>query len=702
MVTVDLTTYGFVLVALAHTALAVQLIRAGYFRASSGTTQLAFAGAVVTTAAWGWAGYAAQYFQDAVSQLAGSFFDLLRYSLWFVFLLSLIWPHIHEARRSKLFMLVPVAGVLVLAGIFSVIAGASSLFGNSGFARLLLLSFMALPVFGMVLVEQIFRNVSDDLRWSTKPLCLGLGCVFIYDLFIYSNAVLFGHFDSDSLSVRGGVHAVSAPLLLVASRRHADDWVGKVQLSRSAAFHSTTLLLAGGYLLFISGIGYYVRYFGGEWGRALQFGLLAVGLLCLGIFVLSGTVRSKVRVLVHKNFFRYRYDYREEWLRFTAMLSARSAPHEVGGLVIKGLADMIESPAGALWAKGQDDEGFVQIANWNTPRSAERLAVDSGFAKFLLEKSWVVDIGEYKAHPQRYGQLEVPTWILSGPAYWLVVPLIVGDELIGFVVLAQSRAAVDVNWEVTDLLKTASRQAASFLSQMQTTEALLEVRKFEAFNRMSAFVVHDLKNIITQLSLMLKNAKRLHNNPEFQHDMLVTVESSLEKMRQLMLQLREGHKPPGGSSGVDLVPIVRRIEAVAAGRGRTLELQVLDRLVTRGHEERIERVLGHIVQNAFDATTPSDRVWLKLQRASGQAKLEVGDTGHGMSPDFVRTRLFKPFQTTKTNGMGIGAYESAQYLQELGGNISVVSEVDRGTVVTIGMPLFESHRESDLSALGAR
>jgi signal transduction histidine kinase len=130
----------------------------------------------------------------------------------------------------------------------------------------------------------------------------------------------------------------------------------------------------------------------------------------------------------------------------------------------------------------------------------------------------------------------------------------VGNDMIGFVVLASARANIDVNWEVNDLLKTAGRQAASFLSQMQATEALLEVRKFDAFNRMSAFVVHDLKNIVTQLSLMLKNAKRLHANPEFQQDMLMTVENSLDRMRQLMLQLREGATPPGTVVGVDLQP----------------------------------------------------------------------------------------------------------------------------------------------------
>jgi putative PEP-CTERM system histidine kinase len=260
---------------------------------------------------------------------------------------------------------------------------------------------------------------------------------------------------------------------------------------------------------------------------------------------------------------------------------------------------------------------------------------------------------------------------------------------------------VDVNWEVNDLLKTAGRQAASFLAQMQATEALLEARKFDAFNRMSAFVVHDLKNIVTQLSLMMKNAQRLHANPEFQQDMLMTIENSLEKMRQLMLQLREGATPPGTAFGVDLGRVAQRIESSASHRGRKLDLAVAERVFARGHEERLERVIGHMVQNALDATGAEGRVWLKVERLAGQARVEVGDTGHGMTPEFIRERLFKPFQTTKTAGMGIGAYESFQYVRELGGTISVKSEPEMGTEVTLLLPLFEAQNDSDLDMLKA-
>jgi putative PEP-CTERM system histidine kinase len=183
--------------------------------------------------------------------------------------------------------------------------------------------------------------------------------------------------------------------------------------------------------------------------------------------------------------------------------------------------------------------------------------------------------------------------------------------------------------------------------------------------------------------------------------MLMTVENSLDRMRQLMLQLREGATPPGTAFGVSLNAIIHRIEAVAAGRGRRLEVNLLESVVTRGHEERLERIIGHVVQNAFDATDVDGGVSLQLDRSCGQARIVVSDTGHGMTQDFIRDRLFKPFQTTKKAGMGIGAYESFQYVQELGGRIEVESELNKGTTVTIHLPLFETQKEPDLHSLEA-
>jgi putative PEP-CTERM system histidine kinase len=360
---------------------------------------------------------------------------------------------------------------------------------------------------------------------------------------------------------------------------------------------------------------------------------------------------------------------------------------------------MVECPGGSLWTHA--GAGFQQTANWNLAPTTDVEPEKSSLCVLLREKGWVIDLDEFRASPRRYGSLALPTWLIGTHNSWLVVPLLAGDELLGFAVLARPLAAIRLDWEVLDLLKTAARQAAGYMAQMQATEALLEARKFDAFNRMSAFVVHDLKNIVTQLSLMLKNAERLRDNPEFQQDMLFTVQSSLEKMKRLMLQLREGAAPPGSSHGVELKPIVQRLQAMVTAQGRKLDIDHQEPLFTRGHDDRLERVLGHLVQNALDATPAEGRVWTSVSRHGGQLRVDVGDTGSGMSADFVRNRLFRPFATTKPGGMGIGSYESLQYVSELGGSVEVDSEPGRGTVVSVLLPLFEA-REEPRSAAQAR
>ncbi len=459
-----------------------------------------------------------------------------------------------------------------------------------------------------------------------------------------------------------------------------------VRISRQVMFHTATLVASGAYLLFMAAAGYYVRYSGGEWGAAVQVALLFGALLLLAVVMVSASFRARIRVLISKHFFTYRYDYREEWLRFTQALSATSSRSEMGAQILRALGAMVESPAGALWTREPGAATFIQTARWNMPENLESEPVDSALSGFLATSGWVVNLEEYRSSPGRYVDLTLPEWMQDVPNAWLVVPLLVGSDLGGFAILATARAKLDINWEVNDLLKTAGRQAASFLGQMHATEALLEAKKFDAFNRMSAFVVHDLKNIVAQLSLMLKNAERHRANPEFQHDMLETVGHSVERMKQLMLQLREGNTPVDAAQRVALGPLARRVIAGKAGQQPVPEFDVDTDVAARGHEAKLERVIGHLVQNALDATEPSGRVWIRINSLGEEAVVEVGDTGHGMTAEFVRDRLFRPFQTTKQAGMGIGAYESFQYVRDLGGRVEVESAVDTGTRIRLYLP----------------
>jgi putative PEP-CTERM system histidine kinase len=695
--TSELAAWSYGLASLVFSAFAIRLWALGYARAPRSATSTSLVAAATFSALWAAAALADFYSTDVAYRGIASVADIARYACWNVCLLSFLGPE-RETRLGGRWLVVIAAALVAAALLTQWPAAVQQVFAPH--APLVLLSGLSLPLFALVLVEQLYRNVHEDSRWNAKPLCLGLAGTFIFDLYLYSRSLLVGHVDEEAMQVRGLVHALMVPLLFVSIRRRR-DWISKLRLSRRAAFHSATLLIAGIYLLLVAAVGYYVRFFGGQWGQALQLAVVFGALVALCVVVFSGTVRAKLRVQLGKHFFQYRYDYREEWLRFTHTLFGENSPQDMGRQVITGLADMLESPAGLLWTRVPGSEAFRNTARWNMAAQSDPEDAGSAFCQFLMRSGWVIDLEQYRQSPQKYHDLVVPQWLMSTPQAWLVVPLRVADELIGFVVLASPRAPLDINWEVNDLLKTAGRQAAGFLAQMQATEALLEARKFDAFNRMSAFVVHDLKNIVTQLSLMMKNAKRLQDNPEFQQDMLATVENSLERMRQMMLQLREGAAGAGTAANVDLAAALRRIESPALVKGRRLEINAPERITTRGDTQRLERVIGHIVQNALDATESAGAVSVKLDRLGSQARIEVADTGHGMSREFISDRLFKPFQTTKPAGMGIGAYESLQYVQELGGTIQVQSEPGQGTRVVILLPLLEAQNESDIDMLKA-
>jgi putative PEP-CTERM system histidine kinase len=718
----SLALYSSLVAALGYALLIVHLARSGYLRRQADAIQRTLLAATAASVFWAVMAAVAEASAYTGPGYIAAGVDLLRYAGWLGLLVLLLRvpARVDRALESP----PPTAPAPLLAvkaappqrGVVDLLTWAGALLLCVAVIALAYRMLQAIPqvdaershlmpqlglaVLGLVLVEQVYRNLAHDTRWSAKPLCLGLASLFAFDVYLYAEAALLGRLDPDAVAVRPLLHLILVPFLYIAVKRTA-DWSRRIQVSRRAVFYSAALLLAGAYLLFLSAVGYYVRYFGGDWGRALQLGLAFAGGVGLLVLILSASLRAKVRVFIGKHFFSYRYDYREEWLAFTAMLASNSSPQQVGELVIRALANIVECPAGSLWTRMAGASQYSQSACWNVPTRAEAVPSGDPLVTFLRERTWLIDVDEFRRDPGAYETLELPPWLRDSDKAWAIIPLPAGADLLGWVVLAPPRTPLELDWETRDLVKTASRQAAGYLAQMQATEALLESRKFDAFNRMSAFVVHDLKNIVTQQSLMLKNAQRLRDNPEFQQDMLLTVESSLDKMRRLMLQLREGATPPDGARGVELQAIVGKLQRLAVAAGRVIEARIDEPLATRGHEERLERVLGHLVQNALDATPPDGRVWLKVERYSGQVRVEVGDTGQGMSEDFVRTKLFKPFSSTKRSGMGIGMYESAQYIRELGGSIDVDSAPGRGTVLSVLLPLLDVQRGSDLRAASA-
>ncbi len=546
-----------------------------------------------------------------------------------------------------------------------------------------------LSVAGLVLVEQFYRNASVQERWAIKYLCIALGGTFIFDFYLYSEAMLFSAFDKAAWNARGLINALLVPLIWVSLKRRIQTDL-KVAISHRMAFHTISLLGTGLYLMLMAAAGYYIRLVGGDWGHILQTVFLFGAVLLLLLVVSSGTARARLRVFLSKHFFRYRYDYREEWLRFTSMLTEGEPGGQLHERALHAMARLVDSTGAGLWLR-QDHGPYRRVAEWNFATVDGQVDGDDPFARFMETRNWVLDLNECREQPEQLEDAALPDWLKNAGEAWLAIPLLWHDRMLGFMVLGPSLGKVSFNWEVSDLLKTAARQATAHLAQAQASEALTVARQFESFNRAAAFVVHDIKNLVAQLTLLLANAEKHRHKPEFQEDMLATIESSVARMNRMLTKLRdEPNQAKTGTVSLDalLQEVIRSKNAYSLKP--TLDIEATGLLVL-AEQEKLTRVIGHIVQNAIEATPFTGKVGVTLSRQGNWAVINVVDTGAGMDDDFIREGLFRPFTSTKGTGMGIGAYECREYIQELGGNILVESRVGpsprQGTRFTIRLPL---------------
>ena len=413
-------------------------------------------------ACWALAVVVYAFFDASFWLVASGAADVLRSGAWFAFLLVVMdrstKDSADEGLRDR--WLVATALAIVAWGLVAqtLIVSGNFFFGHP--ARVAAYDTLAAAVFMLILVEQIFRNTAEASRWAIMPLCLGLAGAAVFDIYLFADALLFNQLDLDIWGARGFVHALALPLIVLSVSRYRGGAM-RVVMSRQVMFRSMALIASGVYLMFMAAAGYYVRYFGGEWGRALQAALLVAGALLLLLILFSGSARAKVRVLISKHFFKYRYDYREEWLKFTNALSTRDDQLAMGEQVVRGLANLVESPGGGLWLRDPTGKSFLLSARWNMPASPGVEDVGGELAQFLTGSGWVVNLEEFRFSPDRYGALQLPQWLSEIPNAWLIVPLSTGVGLIGYVVLVTARTPIDVNWEVNDLLKTAGRQAAT-------------------------------------------------------------------------------------------------------------------------------------------------------------------------------------------------------------------------------------------------
>lgn len=687
----DLGPIGYLLAAVAYTMLTIVLSIGWRDRGLHGGLLIAVA---VVSTIWA-AGFAWQSEHDLVSTRFALFSELLRDAAWVAFLWSVLRQG--GAGSSKLPRAIDVvallAGVLIAGSLllsmvperfaFTLHPLTVSLIGKVG-------SILAVLIF----VEHLFRYTAPQRRWAIKYLCLAVAGIYLFDFYKYTEALLFQNIDAERWQAQGFIHALVVPLIAVSAARNP-QWRLDVYVSRGLVFHSAVLVVAGVYLIVMAGAGYYLRLYGGDWGRVSQVVLVFAAVLLLVMTLLSTQVRAKLKVFISKHFFNYRYDYREEWLRMTRTLVSGSMEEGLSRRAIRAIADIVDSPGGQLWQR-QSNGRLLPTERWNSTESFELANFEEeSLSHFLRDTEWVIEIKEYLEHPERYRDLNLAADFLESDRLWLIVPLLHDRELIGMILLMPSRATKQINWEDRDILKVAAREVAGYLAQSETQRALTEARQFEGFNRLSAYVIHDLKNLIAQLSLIVNNAQRHRSNPEFLQDVVGTVENSVVRMTKLLEQLRSGAVPRQASL-TDMVQIAHQaVEMCGVIEPRPRFTRDVETVTVKADHDRLLSVVKHLIQNAQEATGADGFVEVRIWSEGGRGYLTVEDNGCGMSEEFIGSRLFRPFDTTKgLTGMGIGAFEARELFRALGGDIEVVSDPGKGTLLRCHVPMEQTEPES--------
>jgi putative PEP-CTERM system histidine kinase len=606
-----------------------------------------------------------------------SLLDSVRLSAWLLFAVALVTIRTQDGSGLGRAYLIGAASFCLAAiaddGWTLVVAPDAP-----GFFMSQLLLRIGFGVAGLLTIENFWRNTGPERRWHVWPLCLAIGGLFAYELFLFSDAFITrGRVDPGLALGRPIVAAFMAPLLALAMVRNR-EWRVDIHVSRQVVLHTATLVASGCFLVAVAVVAMLLRGFGGEWGLVLQLAMLFGSIVVLATVLSSGSVRRRLKFLISRNFFTHRYDYRVEWLKFIELVSEPKNGEELSVRIIRVLAEFVDSPAGVLWSLSRGI-GYYPTAAWKQPFPDNcKIAIDDPFVLGFRDGSWI---------QERAAGLGEDAWPFASARAWLAVPLSHRREVVGFVVLNRSSHIVSPGWEAFDLLRAAGRQAASYLAEERSTKVLRDSELLTEYSKRFAFVVHDIKNLASQLNLIVSNAARHIGDPEFQRDMLKTVEDSVERMNNLLSQLK-ADAAPRPPRVLNPSVVVHAVASEFADAPVAVETRnETEPCAVAIDPERLRSALTHLVQNAVDVSSPNDRVIISSHRLGSQLLIDVIDSGPGMDDAFIREELFQPFRSTKAAGYGIGAFQTRELVRMAGGDLEVISEKGFGTTMRIILPV---------------
>lgn len=675
----NIGTIGYVVGACGYLCLAMLLILDGLQR------PLAKGLLVACTLTALWAGCMAAVGMEPTPSLA--FLDLARLCVWLYLLSEMVKYGVSSLvrRLGPLFLLITaLVTAMALLGITAVHFNDVQVFAVT--IKIGLVAALA----GLILIEQINRNSIEPALASMRHFLIAVAIGFGYDCFYFAHAQVFGTYVLEWWALRSIFLLITLPLLLVSLRKAAIFSVD-IFISRHVVFYSGAMVAVGAYLIAMAlGVTYLKKNHSGSLFSFDIVFLTLAGVLLVGLLS-SATLRRRWRVFIAKHFYKNKYDYRVQWLNFITTLS-NGARDNVYRTSVQAIAQVIESGGGVFYARDDVQRSFIPVAVW--PRhmvdaaSLSNVSFDSELVLFLERKAWVIDLQEYARDPNFYGNICLPEQLADVQRFRIISPILEIQHLSGFVVLQCPPEPFELTFEDRDLLKTVGSHVATYVAQRRADDQLLANRQFEAFNRLVAFAMHDLKNSVSQLQLVTGNARQHRHNPEFMDDVLVTVENVSQKVMSLIEQMSR-RRDSGLMETHDCKQLViTAVERCAVRQPAPVMEIAAEELPVACNADELINAVEHLIRNAQDATPAIGRVVVALRSVANQVELTVSDNGAGMSQEFVRERLFNPFDSTKgSKGMGIGAYQVRQCVLRLGGELSVASVPGQGTRFVIRLPM---------------
>ena len=547
---------------------------------------------------------------------------------------------------------------------------------KSGFIIYLLM--MVYLVFGLVQLERTLAGLHQTQRWGIKLIVLSSGLLLVSFALYFSQSLLYRSINMNYLAIRSA--AVLIACMLFGYSHLFRQSSQKLALSRGIAHRSFVLLIVGGYLILLGVVGEGLRYLNVSYIRQIFSALLLLSIIALGIVFLSEKLRRKLKVILHKNFYQSKYDYQEQWNKFAERMTSGLSLNDIQTSILDLFCEPLACKGAALYLYDYESKTYVYASYFNSRRDWRPFTETDPLVVSLKQRDWIINLRE--SHPELVSSL-ISSFDAIGA--FLVVPLFFDDELAGFIILGeQIDTSEALTYEDYDLFRMLARQGIATIQGLRLSEQLTITRELAAIGKVSTFVLHDLKNQVSGLSLMLDNARDYIDDPEFQQDMLETVGNTVRNMKNLIGRLKNiKEKPELVISSVLLPEIIEDAVETAGGNiivdGTSVRVAV--------DEEEIYKVILNLLVNADEATNQGGAVRVKYGQENDMAFVEISDSGCGMSAEFIEQKLFKPFETTKKHGFGIGLYQCKLIIESHGGTINVNSLEGEGTTFALLLPL---------------